>query len=301
MRNAPSLLALFLLAAICGSAQQQNLANWTKLVDAKKCEQATKLCTGFVNSSKISEKVDAQKCLANVALCGHESLQVQANDTGGARIGGGYSTDAVDEAIKHLNLGLNLAPQDLSIHKGRLHILESSGRYSEMIKALDDSCSLYKGKDVPREWLPYAAELMDRRQYQAGLDFMKVLDKHYPNSPDVLGNIGAFLSLLTRDSEAIAYLKNAAELAPNDPINAWDLGRAYDSTGNIELADTWYKKGLALQTDEKQRAASNCIYSKFLDQKLHQRELACAIQTKDCGEKDRSACAPGPASAKQDK
>ncbi len=87
---------------------------------------------------------------------------------------------------------------------------------------------------------------MDLRQFDVGLEFMKILDKHYPNNSDVLGNIGAFLDMMKRDTEAIPYLEKAVELAPNDPINTWDLGRAYDYAGQIKEADTWYNKALPL-------------------------------------------------------
>ena len=151
---------------------------------------------------------------------------MQGENSGGGTIAGGFTPEAVDEALQHLNIGIKLAPQDLSIHMGRLHILEVAVRYSDMVKALDESCGIYKGKDALDAWMAYAPELKDLRQYEAALDFMKVIDKHYPDNPDVIGNIGAFLDLLKRDSEAIPYLEKAARLAPTDPINSWDLARA---------------------------------------------------------------------------
>jgi tetratricopeptide (TPR) repeat protein len=53
----------------------------------------------------------------------------------------------------------------------------------------------------------------------------------------VIGNIGAFLDMLKKSDESIPYLQKAAELAPSDPINAWDLARAYDYSGQIQRAD----------------------------------------------------------------
>ena len=47
-------------------------------------------------------------------------------------------------------------------------------------------------------------------------------------------------------------------MAPKDPINAWDLGREYDCTGETALADKWYQKGLSLMhdPDQKKRATA---------------------------------------------
>lgn len=294
MRKALVVHALFLLITASCFSQATKLSNWPGLIDSHNREAAQQLCTRYVNSADISERVEAQKCLANVALLGNDVVQLQGDDSGGGTLSGGYTAEAVDKSLVHLNIALKLAPQDLSIHQGRLHVLEASGRYLEMIKALDESCSIYKGSDALDAWLAYASELDDLRQYQAGLAFMKVLDKHYPNTPDVVGNIGAFLSLLQKPADAIPYLQRAVELAPTDPINAWDLGKAYDLTDQVKLADTWYQKGLSLQSDKKQFSESSCLYGHFIEQKLHNRERACSLEKMNCDADDQTACGTAP-------
>jgi len=301
MRKSLFLFTIVLSVSLYGNCQKQSIFDWAKLIKANKCEEANRLCLAFVDSPITVEKAEAQKCFANVALCGHGIIQLQRDDAGGGTLGEGFQPDAIDEALKHLDLGIKVAPQDLSIHQGRLHILEVSARYSEMVKALDESCDIYKGKDALDAWMAYASELYDLRQYQAGLDFMKVLEKHYPDNPDVLGNIGAFLSLLKKDSEALPYLQKAVQLAPNDPINAWDLGRTYDYAGQIELADTWYQKALSLDTNTGRRKQSSCLYAIFIETKLHDRARACQLEKKDCEEDKQTACAASPDSSTQPK
>ncbi len=285
------LSAIFCAPVFC-LAQSGNISDWTRLFDKGNVQAAKSLCESFVNSKDVSQQAEAQKCLANVALCGHDVVQLEGDEAGGGNIHGSYTPEAVDDALVHLNLGLKLAPQDISIHEGRLHLLEVSGRYSEMIEALDDSCSIYKGKEAPDVWLAYSAELSELRQYDAGLGFMKVLNYHYPNSPEVLGNIGAFLSYLKRDDEAVPYLQKAAEMAPKDPINAWDLGREYDYTGETALADKWYQKGLSLMHDPDQKKESNCLYARFVEKKLNNRSRACSMEKQSCAADTQTACAP---------
>jgi tetratricopeptide (TPR) repeat protein len=169
--------------------------------------------------------------------------------------------------------------------------MEVAGRYDAMIKALDESCTVYQGKDGLDAWLNYAPELMDLRQFDVGLEFMKILDKHYPNNSDVLGNIGAFLDMMKRDTEAIPYLEKAVALAPNDAINTWDLGRAYDYAGQIKEADTWYNKALPLMTDPAQKKNSLCIYAEFIENKLNDLSRACKLQRANCDKEKRTACA----------
>jgi tetratricopeptide (TPR) repeat protein len=283
------MLGLFLIA-INGNAQTAGIAEWTKLIDAGNAEKAKQLCTQFLESKDLRERVEAQKCLANVALSGHDVVMLQGNGSGGGTLSGGCTSEAVDEALLHLNAGIKLAPEDLTIHQGRLHVLEASGRYAEMIKALDDSCNIYKGTDALQSWLAYASELSDLEQYEPGLEFMKVLDAHYPKSPDVLGNIGAFLSMLGKPAEAIPYLQQATQLAPTDPINAWDLGRAYDRSDQIALADQWYQKGLALQTEPKQLKDGSCLYAQFVERKLNDTKRACLLERKSCDTAEQAAC-----------
>lgn len=296
MKTGFAVLALICAMLPC-AAQSGNLSDRTKLIDQKQCDAAKTLCTEYVDSPNVTEQAEAQKCLANVALCGHDIIQLEGDDAGGGNLHGGYTPEAIDEALIHLNLGIKLSPQDLSIHQGRLYLLETSGRYSEMVKALNESCTIYHGKEVPNVWLEYASELDDLRQYNVAFDLMKVLDKHYPNNSDILGNIGAFLDMLKRDSEAIPYLQRAVALAPNDPINLWDLGRAYDYSGQTALADTWYKKALSLMADSDQKKQSVCLYAEFVGKKLNDHPSACILEKQNCPAEKQTACAV-PASPK---
>jgi tetratricopeptide (TPR) repeat protein len=285
------LSALVLICAtIPCAAQTGKLSDWPRLIKSGKCSAARSLCAAFTIKGTDGQRAEAQKCMANVAICGNDMMMLQGDDVGGGTISGSFKPEAIDEAIEHLNLGIKLTPQDLSIHQGRLHILEVSGRYSEMSKALADSCAIYKGKEVPDAWLAYSVELNDLRQYNSALEFMQVMDKCYPNSSDILGNIGAFLSYLEREREAIAYLEKAVKMSPSDPINTWDLGRAYDYSGQVELADKLYKKGISLMTDTDQRKQSLCLYGQFLDKKLNDQTQACELEKKNCPDSERSAC-----------
>ncbi len=285
----------FVLALICSSlpcaAQSGNLSDWPKLIKNKDADGARALCMPFETSKVVAEQVEAEKCLANVALIGADTVRMDKDENGQVVIFDEYIPEAVDDSLSHLNRGLQLAPQDLTIHQGRLHVLEISRRYGQMAKALDESCTIYKGTGVPDAWLDYSSELMHLGQYQAGLELTKVLDNHYPNNPDILGNMGALLSVLKRDPEAIEYLKRATDLAPKDPINAWDLGREYDYAGQTPLADQWYQKAISLDTDPDQRKDEWCLYAVFIEKKLNDRARACTLEKQNCPADHQTACA----------
>jgi tetratricopeptide (TPR) repeat protein len=132
---------------------------------------------------------------------------------------------------------------------------------------------------------------MDLGQYNAGLELMKVLDKHYPNNPDIIANIGGFLLYLKRTGEAIPYLQKAVDLAPQDSLNAWDLGRAYDYSDQVALADKWYQKALSLPPDRDMESDAPCLYAEFVETKLKDRPRACTLEKQKCPAEKQTACA----------
>ncbi len=281
--------AMFLAFSAALSFAQTAIPDWGKLIDKGETAKARTLCTRMTQSSDKKTRVEGFKCMANVALCGHSIVSLQADDAGGGSISGAYDNAAANKAIEYLNTGIKLAPEDLSIHQGRLHILEVQGRYADMAKAVDESATMYKGENALDAWLAYVAELHEARQFKAAIDFLEVLDRHYPNSNLVIGNFGAMYLSLKDDEKAIGYLKRAVELAPKDPIDNWNLARAYDFTNKDDLASELYPEAISL-ADEEQKRGMNCYYSAFVEKKLKDTAKACALQKENCESEGQTAC-----------
>ncbi len=286
-----SLSCLIVLGAGLCWAQDSKPTRWQDLLESGKCEEARRLCTPWTDSKAAAQQVEGHKCLANVALCGGDDVvTLKGNDQGGGTVESGFKPQAVDEALRQLDLALKLAPQDLSIHQGRLHLLEVSSRYLDMAKALDESCNLYKGAEGVDPWLAYTSELFDDKQFRASLTLLEILNKHYPDSHEVLGNMGAMHMMLSEDEQAIPFLHRAVDLAPNDPIDAWNLGRAYDYGEKIDLANQWYQKSLALEPKSSGDDHRACIYASFVEKKLHDSKRACELQRGNCPANEQTAC-----------
>jgi len=300
MKAALSVLLLLSPIGVAVTAQSKPAAKpavasleqqWGHLIDTKQFAKADKLCTSWMSSPDITKQVEAQKCLANVTLCRGSVLSVNGNEVGGGSIGEGYTPAAADEALKHLNEGIRLAPQDVSIHQGRLHVLEVTGRFDEMAKALDESIGIYSGPGTPDIWLAYAAELGNDGQPTAGLHISEVLYKHYPNNSDVIGNLGAFHDMLKQWDQGLPYLRQAVELNPKDPIDTWNLGWALDHLDQTEEADKWMSKSLQLgDNSETSDLNRKCLYGKFTVTKLHKKTEGCALVTANCDADDRAVC-----------
>jgi len=285
----PLSICLF-ISTLPGVGQSPLTHQWGNLLDQKKYGQVERLCTSWTHDENMDTQVEAQKCLANLALSKGQQLTLMGGDQGGGSLGEGYTPAAVDAALKHLNEGLRLAPHDLSIHEGRLHVLEVSGRFDEMAKALDESVTMMPETDVSQVWLPYTAELFDMGQASAGLKLCLILNSHYPDSHEVIGNIGAFYNILKQPEESLPYLKKAVDLAPNDPMDNWNLARAYDYANQIDDAEKSYAKALALDPEQKEMPGSKCLYAEFVENKLHERDRACKLQKAACEANRQTAC-----------
>jgi tetratricopeptide (TPR) repeat protein len=268
---------------------------WETLIAQNKPDQASILCTSWTQSSDLHLQVEAQKCLANVALCKGARTTVNGNEVGGGTLGTGYTPEAVDEALKHLNQGIRLAPQDVTLHESRLHVLEVAQRYDDMDKALEDSIHTYKGPHVPDIWLAYAPELADDGEPTAGLRFSEILYKYYPDNSDVIGNLGAFYNMLKEWDKGLPYVRRAAEMHPTDPLDTWNLGWTLNHLGQMDEADHWMRISIQLPNQDEQGKERGCLYGQFLVAKRNQKVEGCKFVMKNCEQDDRKECQSGKA------
>ncbi len=286
-----AMCAAVLLLPATTWTQKSATQDWQGFLKKGQIEEARALCRKWTSSIEIPRRVEGYKCLANVSLHGKEVLSLDANQAGGGVLSGGFPPETVDEALAYLKKGLDLAPQDLSIHKGRLHLLQTASRYDQMAVALDESCRMYKGKEGAAAWIGFTSELFEDRQYSASLELLKILQKYFPDSHDVVGNTGSVYIMLQRDDEALAYLGKAVELAPDDSIDAWNLARLCDFMGKPSDANIWYQKALGLKwEDAGDLRSSRCLYADFVEHKLKDADRACALQRADCPASKQTAC-----------
>jgi len=252
------LLALLFLVppAFASDARQ---AQWQALIEARDVAKAKTLCEPWLASKDRLELVEAHKCLSHVELAG----------AGG-----------VDKALAHLDAAAELAPQDRSIHEDRLRLLIGARRFSDLSAALEKSIKAYPAADGLDAWLPFCADLQEGEWYEEGLAYAKTLEKHFPKDHRVVANVGGFLGLLERYAEAVPYVKRAVALKPDDPIDNWNMGRLYDRTDKVELADKFYRQAIRLEAEPEEKKDYECLYSEFL--KKRRRPGAPAYEKQHC-------------------
>ncbi|HXU00486.1 MAG TPA: hypothetical protein VN903_05810 [Polyangia bacterium] len=255
---------------------------WRALTRAKKANDARSLCTPWLAAASKPLAVEGHKCLAQVELI--DSFKLRLEDTKEeAILGAGYAGTGVDRAIDHLTKAIALAPEDLSLHLGRLHIAINSPRAADAPQLLADSLERYRGPDATDDWLSYAQELRLRRHPDVGLEYVRVLEKRYPRDHRVVGAVGTFLIALKRDDEGLPYLRRAVELAPDDAIDTWNLGRFHEKHGNPTSAEPLYRRAVSLEKDPARRQDMACNLARFLAAQPATHAEACAEAATQCG------------------
>jgi tetratricopeptide (TPR) repeat protein len=245
-----------------------------------------------VGQADVLLAAEAHKCLANVELHAARTIQIQGDKTGGF-IGGGYRGPGVAAALAHLDAGIALSPDDLTIHQGRLHVLFASASYGRMAPALQDSLSRYHGPDALDEWLAYSGELDDARANEAAVEFMRVLSRHYPNDHRVAANLGAFLKRTGHAEEGLSLMEKAVALAPDDAYDNWNLGLILADGGQLDRAEAHLRRGLAAAgADDRDSMA--CGLGLFLEEKRGNPPEACTLEKKSCPAEERKACGKRP-------
>jgi tetratricopeptide (TPR) repeat protein len=278
------------LAAVLAAepAAKGSPADWAPLVKAREFGKARALCDGWLASGDDATRAEGHKCLANVELGAHGEHAVRlGGDSGGGFLGAGYDEAPALRALEHLDAAVKLAPGDLSIHQGRLHVLLLAAMYDRMIPALEESDRLYAGADGLDAWIAFSAELIERRAFKPAERFLLTLEQRHPGDHRVAGNLAAIFGMTERDGEALSWARKAVKAAPADPTDAWNLARILDLMGRLKEADAAYEKALALMPDAE-RAKAGCTYADFLLTKRKDWRRACSAQQRyEC---DQTAC-----------
>jgi tetratricopeptide (TPR) repeat protein len=268
---------------------------WHPLTRTDKSAEARALCEPWLASPSSRLAAEGHKCMANVALIGSKKVHVEPGGKQGAFLGAAYAGPGVDQAIEHLNKAAALAPDDLSIHEGRLHVAINSQRNADAPKFLAETLQSYTGPDALGDWLSYSQELWDMGYVEIGLGFMRVLEKRYPNDHRVVGNVGTFLVVLDHRDEALPYLRRAVDLAPGDAIDNWNLGRFYEKQGDSKNAEPYFRKAVASEKDPERHQDMACNLARFLAAQTASRTEGCTLARKQCDVRPPTCARPAPA------
>lgn len=286
-----SLFALFTLfsAAPLAQAFPSNAAknhpaspdDWQGLLRQGETEKAEPICQALVDKEDLASRVEGYKCLANVALFRNKTPKATPEE-GPAAMHQGWNKAGADQAIEYLEQAMKLAPKDLSLFQMRLFVLSRSGQMEKLPQALENSLTNYKGPEALDHWLSFSREFWEAQEFGLGLEYLDVLEQHFPNNPKVLGNLAAFAAQENKMEMALEYAHKAVELQPENPRFQWNLASLYERQGDYEKADAQFQKALPLFKNPETSDAAWCTYGMFVKEGLKEEARGQEIIKKHC-------------------
>ncbi len=166
------------------------------------------------------------------------------------------------QAVFHAERGLELDPNNPSVHRDYANVLLFLGRYDEAIDQLEQAVALAPNLVSLRFELAafYSARNLDEESVAT---YESILALQPRNARAMVRLCGVYLKVGRRD-QARGYCEDAVQIAPENPsawqqlgdvyfrnrnyegaIDAFDRCREFDDTGAGFLIQCWYVRGLA--------------------------------------------------------
>jgi tetratricopeptide (TPR) repeat protein len=155
--------------------------------------------------------------------------------------------ERTDEALQHLDALLERDANDMDVLVTRGNILRGKKRFDEANVAYDRAIATV-GQVERRHWTLFYFRGITfertRRWPQAEADFQRALEL-MPDQPLVLNYLGySWVDQGVHLDRAMAILKRAAELRPEDGYIIDSVGWAYYRLGRFEEAVTWLERAI---------------------------------------------------------
>lgn len=152
-----------------------------------------------------------------------------------------------EPALRSLELGASLSPEDAEAHSALAVALLALGKSAEALDRFRRASEL-DPNNAARLTNLGTAYMMRGRVGDAVKAYQRAVELD-PNDPRARGDLGTALLAANRVTEALPHLKRAVELAPERATLLSNLGYAYQQGGNLDLAIQTYRD--ALSKDER--------------------------------------------------
>lgn len=266
----------------------QYFNHWVPLLTSGAVDEAKAICESWLDEPDRGHHAEAHKCLANLAIAVSRTEFSGLPEGAQGLVRSPISNEGVENAIRHYDAAIVATPLDADAHLGRIDVMIVAGRYRDANSALDSSLTAFASRALLDNWFKLLGRFQRANAIEAGLDYLKVIERHHPLDHRVISNLGAYYAIAGQYEDALAYSKRAVTINPDDPINKWNLGRVYDQQGELEAADQNYLEALALfgGTDAK----AHCDYAQFVATRIGDAERACTYAETKCDALFQSNC-----------
>jgi len=144
-------------------------------------------------------------------------VSVQDADLGAAPVRVDYDAGLFEEAILHLDFGIERAPRREDLRVFQCFLLTDAGRIDRAKAAIAAALlALPKTASLARTMAAYGAERAKRGDPAGGAALLAPVAEAFPRDASVLVDYGNVLTRLGRKSEAYAAFDRATQLAPQD-------------------------------------------------------------------------------------
>jgi len=186
-----------------------------------------------------------------------------------------YNTEDVLTAVEYLNIGLDIAPNRLDMHFGKIHILIEIGQYKMAGDGLFDT--LIISKRINNNWLWANNEEIEdgesfflyniqdyyslwlNTQTEEAYDQVKLCTEKqielYPEYIYAYNVLAVYYSMNRQFQEALKYFLQAETIDPNDCIVLINIGRTYINMDNKQKAEEYFRKVLEIGNEQDKQYA----------------------------------------------
>jgi superkiller protein 3 len=196
-----------------------------------------------------------------------------------------HSKGNLDEAITFYKKAIALDPQMKDAYTNLGAALLAKKQYSEALNSLNKANQIDPTDPEISKLLKQAREGQNSSKYQAALalhqqgkineaiaGYEEAL-KEDPNNAELLVNLGAAYQTNKNYDLAISYYNKSVAISPDSPVTYYYIGSAYHSKNNLEEAIKYYRKSVQLDPNNQQvkdtlKLAENDQVQIFLSQAI---------------------------------
>ena len=186
-----------------------------------------------------------------------------------------YNIEDILTAVEYLNRGLDIAPDRLDMHFGKIHILNEIGQYKIAGNELFDT--LVISKRINNNWLWANNEGIENGELffinniqdyyslwlnvatKEAYDQIKLCTEKqielYPEHIQAYNVLAIYYLVNGQFQEGLKYLLQAEKIDPNDCIVLINIGRTYLNMNNKEKAEEYFEKVLEIGNEQDRQYA----------------------------------------------
>jgi tetratricopeptide (TPR) repeat protein len=186
-----------------------------------------------------------------------------------------YDSDDIITAVEFLDKGLNIAPDRLDMHFGKIRILNEIELYNEAGSELYTTLEI--SKKINDKWLwanseqiengkmfllnninDYYRFWLSKRTEESLNQIKKCTEKQIELYPDIIYSynyLAIFYSIKDQLQETLKYFLLAEKVNPNDTIVLLNIARTYFNINNKEKAREYYLRVLDIGNEQDKEQA----------------------------------------------